>query len=123
MQTTIQLTTGKTLGEVFRIFFFHGFRFCNFFPFNLPAVACEVLARRLLHLTEPDKIKDIMAKRYQHRQIDGDDSEMSSALEMAIDQHWSVSVVYELPSILVDIIFRSSIFLSSTEAQEGLFLL
>lgn len=29
-----------------------------------------------------------MSTRYQHRQIDGDESEMSSALEMAIDQHW-----------------------------------
>ncbi|KAJ3505660.1 hypothetical protein NLJ89_g7303 [Agrocybe chaxingu] len=63
------------------------------------AVACEVLARRIVHLAEPDKIKDIMAKRFQHRQIDGDESEMSSALEMAIDQH-------------------CTIFLSSSEAQE-----
>ncbi|CAA7260062.1 unnamed protein product [Cyclocybe aegerita] len=63
------------------------------------AVACEVLARRIVHLTEPGKIKDIMAKRFQHRQVDGDESEMSSALEMAIDQH-------------------CTIFLSSSEAQE-----
>lgn len=52
------------------------------------AIACEVLARRIVHLTEPDKIATVMSKRYQHRQIDGDASEMSSALEVAIDQHW-----------------------------------
>ncbi|KAJ3544692.1 hypothetical protein NMY22_g2688 [Coprinellus aureogranulatus] len=63
------------------------------------AVACEVLARRIVHLSEPDRIATIMSKRYQHRQIDGDESEMASALEMAIDQH-------------------CTIFLSSSEAQD-----
>ncbi|KAF4620040.1 hypothetical protein D9613_005266 [Agrocybe pediades] len=63
------------------------------------AIACEVLARRIVHLTEPDRINAIMSTRYKHRQIDGDESEMSSALEMAIDQH-------------------CTIFLSSNEAQE-----
>ncbi|KAF8204720.1 calcium activated cation channel [Pholiota molesta] len=63
------------------------------------AIACEVLARRIVHLAEPDRINAIMSTRYQHRQIDGDKSEMSSALEMAIDQH-------------------CTIFLSSTEAQD-----
>lgn len=52
------------------------------------ATACEVLARRIVHLAEPEKIKNIMSNRYQHRQVDGDESEMSSALELAIDQHW-----------------------------------
>jgi len=32
-----------------------------------------------------------MSTRYQHRRIDGEESEMSSALEMAIDQHWFAS--------------------------------
>ncbi|KAF8914195.1 calcium activated cation channel [Gymnopilus junonius] len=63
------------------------------------ATACEVLARRIVHLAEPDRIRAIMSTRYQHRQIDGDESDMSSALEMAIDQH-------------------CTIFLSSSEAQE-----
>ncbi|KAF9029771.1 Ca2+-permeable cation channel activity protein [Panaeolus papilionaceus] len=40
-----------------------------------------------------------MSTRFKHRQIDGDESEMSSALEMAIDQH-------------------CTIFLSSSEAQD-----
>jgi hypothetical protein len=41
-----------------------------------------------VHLTEPEKLKDVMSTRYKHRQIDGDESETSSALELAIDQHW-----------------------------------
>ncbi|KAG2013304.1 calcium activated cation channel [Coprinopsis cinerea AmutBmut pab1-1] len=63
------------------------------------AVACEVLARRIVHIVEPDRLGPIMARRYQHVQIDGDISEMSSTLELAIDQH-------------------CTIFLSSTEAQD-----
>lgn len=68
----------------------HTVSFREFLSTSSAAIACEVLARRIVHLAEPDRVKDIMAKRYQHRQIDGDESEMSSALEMAIDQHWYV---------------------------------
>ncbi|TFK43743.1 calcium activated cation channel [Crucibulum laeve] len=63
------------------------------------AVACEVLARRIVHLAPPDRLTAIMSTRYQHRQIDGDESDLASALEMAIDQH-------------------CAIFLSSSESQE-----
>jgi hypothetical protein len=52
------------------------------------AVACEVLARRIVHLAEPDRLATIMSTRYRHRQVDGDASETSSALEVAMDQHW-----------------------------------
>ncbi|KAF9464883.1 hypothetical protein BDZ94DRAFT_1296902 [Collybia nuda] len=63
------------------------------------AIACEVLARRIVHIAPPDRMSIIMSSRFQHRQVDGDESEMSSALEMAIDSH-------------------CAIFLSSSEAQE-----
>ncbi|KAF9006592.1 hypothetical protein BDQ17DRAFT_1352015 [Cyathus striatus] len=63
------------------------------------AVACEVLARRIVHLAPHDRLYTIMSSRYQHIQLDGDKSEMSSALESAIDQ-------------------GCTIFLSSNEAQE-----
>ncbi|KAF5387843.1 hypothetical protein D9615_000601 [Tricholomella constricta] len=63
------------------------------------AIACEVLARRIVHLSPPDRLTVIMSSRFQHRQVDGDESDMSSALEQAIDSH-------------------CSIFLSSSEAQE-----
>jgi hypothetical protein len=63
------------------------------------AIACEVLARRIVHLSPPDRINSIMSTRYRHRQLDGDTSETASALEMAIDSH-------------------CTIFLSSSEAQD-----
>ncbi len=34
-----------------------------------------------------------MSTRFKHRQIDGDESDMTSALEMAIDLHWFVLIV------------------------------
>ncbi|KAJ7241905.1 hypothetical protein B0H12DRAFT_1203933 [Mycena haematopus] len=63
------------------------------------ATACEVLARRIVHLAPPETLNAIMSTRFQHIQVDGDESDMSSALEMAIDSH-------------------CTIFLSSTEAQD-----
>ncbi|KAG5728478.1 Calcium channel YVC1 [Termitomyces sp. T112] len=63
------------------------------------AIACEVLARRIVHLSPPDRLRSIMSSRYQHRQLGGGESDMTSALEVAIDSH-------------------CTIFLSSNEAQE-----
>ncbi|KAJ6515603.1 calcium activated cation channel [Mycena sanguinolenta] len=63
------------------------------------ATACEVLARRIVHLASPDTLNAIMSTRFRHIQVDGDMSDMSSALELAIDSH-------------------CTIFLSSTEAQD-----
>lgn len=48
------------------------------------------MARRILHQSPGDRITAIMSTRFKHRQVDGDESEMSSALEMAIDSHWYV---------------------------------
>ncbi|KAK7470385.1 Calcium channel yvc1 [Stygiomarasmius scandens] len=63
------------------------------------AIACEVLARRIVHKMAPDRLNAVMSTRYKHKQIDGDDSDPASALEMAIDTH-------------------CTIFLSSTESQD-----
>ncbi|KAH7916291.1 hypothetical protein BJ138DRAFT_1140008 [Hygrophoropsis aurantiaca] len=63
------------------------------------AIACEVLARRIVHASSVDRVTAIMSTRYRHREPDGDISELTSALEIAIDTH-------------------CIIFLSSTEAQE-----
>ncbi|KAI3615204.1 calcium activated cation channel [Moniliophthora roreri] len=62
-------------------------------------IACEVLARRIVHKTAPDRLTAVMSARYRHVQIDGDESDLTSALEMAIDSH-------------------CTIFLSSSEAQD-----
>ncbi|EPQ59899.1 hypothetical protein GLOTRDRAFT_35258 [Gloeophyllum trabeum ATCC 11539] len=63
------------------------------------ATACEVLARRILHQAPSDRLKSIMSTRFRIMEADGDVSEMTSALELAIDSH-------------------CTIFLSSSEAQE-----
>lgn len=52
------------------------------------AVACEVLARRVIHQAPPDRVTPMMSTRFRHREVDGDLSEKASALEMAIDSHW-----------------------------------
>ncbi|KAH9948400.1 hypothetical protein B0H21DRAFT_690173 [Amylocystis lapponica] len=64
------------------------------------AIACEVLARRVVHQAPPDRLTTMMSSRYKYREVDGDVSEMASALEVAIDSH-------------------CTIFLSSTESQAG----
>ncbi|KAM5535497.1 hypothetical protein V8D89_010834 [Ganoderma adspersum] len=63
------------------------------------ATACEVLARRVVHAAPPEKVSTIMCVRYRHKEIDGDISGRTSALETAIDSH-------------------CTIFLSSSEAQD-----
>jgi hypothetical protein len=52
------------------------------------AIACEVLARRIVHVSPPDRLAVIMSTRFRHREADGDESELSSALEVAIDSNW-----------------------------------
>ena len=116
MRIIIQRITERTEAEVFFISIL-----CNLFQSHvLLAIACEVLARRIVHLAEPDRIKAIMSTRYQHRQIDGEESEMSSALEMAIDQHWFASNSFIVRNYVIQQKIQcSSIFLSSSEAQDG----
>ncbi|KAG0709856.1 hypothetical protein DFH29DRAFT_841605 [Suillus ampliporus] len=79
------------------------------------AVACEVLARRIVHQSPCEKIKSLMSTRYRHREPDGDISEASSALELAIDNHWSV--LHIDPCNALTCCYVASIFLSSSEAQ------
>ncbi|KAI5124740.1 hypothetical protein M0805_005375 [Coniferiporia weirii] len=62
------------------------------------AIACEVLARRIVHGAPSDRLTSIMSTRYRHLEWDGERSDLSSALELAIDTHCTV-------------------FLSSSEAQ------
>jgi hypothetical protein len=83
------------------------------------AMACEVLARRIIHLTEPDNLKSVMSMRYKYRQMDGDESEMSNALELAIDQHWYFYTSNSSILMTKTRLFYSTVFLSSSESQEG----
>ncbi|CDZ98754.1 hypothetical protein [Phaffia rhodozyma] len=62
------------------------------------ALACEVLARRIVHALPMETLQTVMSTRYRYREDDGDRSAPTSALEAAIDGH-------------------AIQFLSSTEAQ------
>jgi hypothetical protein len=64
------------------------------------ARACEVLARRIVHLAPPERLHSFMSSRFRHLEWDGDESASTSALENAIDQD-------------------AIIFLSSNEAQHA----
>lgn len=55
---------------------------------NIQAVACEVLARRIVHQTPLDKVIPMLTNRYRYAEGDGEISEASSTLEVAIDNHW-----------------------------------
>ena len=86
--------------------------------FSLPvATACEVLARRIVHNMGPDRLNSIMSTRYRYVQLDGTVSNLSSALEFAIDDHWQVFNAEQFTGVLI--VPYSSIFLSSSESQLG----
>ncbi|KIM68913.1 hypothetical protein SCLCIDRAFT_1209129 [Scleroderma citrinum Foug A] len=63
------------------------------------ATACEVLARRIIHQSSPDRMIPMMTTLYRCKEADGDISVASTALEVAIDNH-------------------CTIFLSSSESQD-----
>jgi hypothetical protein len=52
------------------------------------ALACEVLARRIVHQTPRERLAYMMSNRYQTVDWDGDESNLVSALELAVDSHW-----------------------------------
>lgn len=83
MRTTIQQTTTRIYAEVCSL---------RISPDTLlrrgTATACEVLARRIIHVSPVDRITPMMSTRFTHREVDGDSSDKTSALEMAIDSHW-----------------------------------
>jgi hypothetical protein len=51
-------------------------------------MACEVLARRIIHNAPRERLTYMMSNRYQALDWDGDESEPMSTLEMAVDAHW-----------------------------------
>ena len=42
----------------------------------------------MVHLSPPDRLNDIMSTRFSHLEWDGEKSDLSTALELAIDSHW-----------------------------------
>ena len=70
-------------------------------PLILPycaAIACEVLARRVVHLAPSDKTVSMLSTRFRFKEVDEDISEKASALELAVDSHWYV--LEPLPCLL-----------------------
>ncbi|OBZ76077.1 Calcium channel YVC1 [Grifola frondosa] len=70
------------------------------------AIACEVLARRVIHLAPQDKISSMMATRFTHKEVDGDTSDKVSALEMAIDSHCTIFLSSSEAQAVVDDLWR-----------------
>lgn len=54
------------------------------------ATACEVLARRIVHNLQVDRLESVMSTRFRYRESDGAVSAPTSCLETAIDQHCTV---------------------------------
>ena len=54
------------------------------------AVACEVLATQVVHASPRDRLAHIMSTRYKYQEDGEEFAVTSSALELAIDQNWSV---------------------------------
>jgi len=55
------------------------------------AIACEVLARRILRKLPHDRLKDVLSTRYRWVQSEGTESAPMCALELAIDEECTVS--------------------------------
>lgn len=54
------------------------------------AIACEVLARRILRKLPHERLKDVLSTRHKWVQSDGTPSAPMCALELAIDQECTV---------------------------------
>lgn len=53
----------------------------------LPAIACEMLARKIVTKLPVEKLYAVMSDRLMFQENDGDEGAFASALETAIDQH------------------------------------
>lgn len=83
MQTIIRQIMMRTTGEVRRALCYKCGSPSN--SLSSAAIACEVIARRVVHRAPPERLTSIMSLRFRYRQRDGDESDMTSALELAID--------------------------------------
>ncbi|GJJ07175.1 hypothetical protein Clacol_001375 [Clathrus columnatus] len=51
------------------------------------ATACEIIARKLIHIVGPERLASIMSTRYRYRDNEGNISSPSSVFEFAVDKH------------------------------------
>ncbi|KAL7421162.1 Calcium channel yvc1 [Cryptotrichosporon argae] len=70
------------------------------------AVACEVLARRIVHNLTTESLENVMSTRFRYREADGDISAPISALETAIDQHCTIFLASTESQYVIDSLWR-----------------
>jgi hypothetical protein len=93
---------------------------------RIRAIACEVLARRIVHTVPSERMESVMSTRFRYKDNEGDTSAPVSTLETAIDHHCTVSLEPPVRSISCSQGYMGGsiakthgpqIFLASTEAQ------
>ncbi|CAE6444243.1 unnamed protein product [Rhizoctonia solani] len=82
------------------------------------AMACETLARRVLHTVPADRLDDVMSCRFRHAEWDGDESALSSALELAIDQQATVFLSCSEAQAVVNSLWRGDWVQVNRDANE-----
>ncbi|EGO02051.1 hypothetical protein SERLA73DRAFT_71198 [Serpula lacrymans var. lacrymans S7.3] len=81
-------------------------------------IACEAIARRVVHQGPSDRLDAIMCTRFKHREPDGDVSELSSALEVAIDSHCTIFLSSSEAQDVVNSLWRGDIIQRNNENNE-----
>ncbi|KAI6130332.1 hypothetical protein EDD16DRAFT_1541675 [Pisolithus croceorrhizus] len=84
------------------------------------AMACEVLARRIVHQSPPEKMIPMVTTRYRHRHIDGDTSVASSALEIAIDNNCTVFLSSSESQDVVNRLWNGELVQTANEEEEDI---
>lgn len=82
------------------------------------AVACEVLARRIVHQSPPEKMIPMVTTRYRHRHVDGDISVASSALEIAIDNNCTIFLSSSESQDVVNRLWNGELVQAANEEEE-----
>ncbi|KAI6135046.1 hypothetical protein EV401DRAFT_1845590 [Pisolithus croceorrhizus] len=84
------------------------------------AVACEVLARRIVHQSPFEKMIPMVTTRYRHKHIDGDISVASSALEIAIDNNCTVFLSSSESQDVVNRLWNGELVQTANEEEEDI---
>ncbi|KZS98082.1 hypothetical protein SISNIDRAFT_481943 [Sistotremastrum niveocremeum HHB9708] len=83
------------------------------------AIACEVLARKIIHKFGSDRLASVMSTRYRYRKRDSkEESSMASALELAIDQHCTIFLSSNEAQQVVDLLWKGQLVQETTENNE-----
>ncbi|KAG9037681.1 hypothetical protein FRB95_004527 [Tulasnella sp. JGI-2019a] len=81
------------------------------------AVACEMLARKIVNKLPSEKLYTVMSDRLAFQEDDGDKSSFASALETAIDQHCTIFLSSSEAQTVVESIWRGEWVQQESEGQ------